>query len=71
MFDLIEAVEGPFEDGRCVLREAPCPAIEQCGLHNAWSRARRALIDELRQTRVVDGALPVPAGHQHQKGDNQ
>jgi Rrf2 family protein len=71
MFDLIERVEGPFEDGRCVLREAPCPAVEQCGLHSAWSRARSALIDELRQTRVVDGAAPVPSGQQHQKGDNQ
>jgi Rrf2 family protein len=71
MFDLIEAVEGPFDDGRCVLRDAPCPAVEECGLHTAWTRARRALIDELRVTRVVDGATPVRAGHPHQKGDNQ
>ena len=70
MLDLIEAVEGPVEAGRCVLRGAPCPASEPCGLHNAWTRARNALVDELRRTRVVDGALPVPAGHHHQKGDN-
>jgi len=71
MYDLIEAVEGPIEDGRCVLREAPCPAIEQCALHDAWTRARKALTDELRDTGLVDSAVPVPAGHQHQKGDNQ
>ena len=56
VFDLIEAVEGPFEDNRCVLRGAPCPAKEECALHKAWSRARSALVDELQRTQVVEFA---------------
>lgn len=71
MLELIEAVEGTVDTSRCVLRSAPCPAVDACGLHNAWSRARTALIDELRRTPVVDGAVPVRAGHRNQKGDNQ
>ena len=47
MRELIEAVEGPIDDGRCVLRSAACTADEPCGIHVAWARARTALIDEL------------------------
>jgi len=54
MFELIEAVEGPIEDGRCVLRGAPCPATEQCALHEAWSGARAALVEVLLRTQAVD-----------------
>lgn len=44
---LIEAVEGPIDDGRCVLRSTACTADQPCALHVAWARARTALIDEL------------------------
>lgn len=60
MRELIEAIEGPIEDGRCVLRGAPCSATETCGVHDAWSRARAALIAELQSTPIVYGAAPDP-----------
>jgi Rrf2 family protein len=47
---LIEAIEGPTADGRCVLRGTPCPPFEPCALHDAWTRARSALLDELERT---------------------
>ena len=53
VFDLIEAVEGVPEDGRCVLRGGPCPPVEQCALHEAWTRARKALLEELRGTPIL------------------
>ncbi len=54
LLELIEAVEGPTVDGSCVLTGTPCPAIEQCALHDAWSRARDALLAELARTRISD-----------------
>ena len=53
VFDLIEAVEGVPEEGRCVLRAGPCDATEQCALHDAWTRARKALTAELRSSFVI------------------
>ncbi len=54
MLDLIEAVEGPTVTDTCVLRGGPCPAEENCALHDAWMRARSALLDEL-------AAIPLTA----------
>jgi Rrf2 family iron-sulfur cluster assembly transcriptional regulator len=47
MLDVIEAVEGPTVTGKCVLRGGPCITDENCALHDAWMRARTALLDEL------------------------
>jgi len=58
MKELIEAVEGPIANGRCVLQGAPCPTTEKCAMHDAWSRARAALVDELQSTPIVYGADP-------------
>ena len=54
MLDVIEAIEGPTVNGRCVLRGGPCPADQNCALHDAWLRARGALLDEL-------AAIPLTA----------
>lgn len=53
--DLIEAVEGAVEDGRCVLADTPCPRADQCALHVPWQRARRALLAELERTPLLVG----------------
>jgi Rrf2 family protein len=50
LLDLIEAVEGPTDNGRCVMASQPCPAPEPCALHDTWIRARTALTDELAST---------------------
>lgn len=47
MHDLIELVEGPTDSGRCVMANRPCLAPEPCALHDAWTRARTALTNEL------------------------
>lgn len=53
LLQLIEAVEGPVADGRCVLRDGPCPGAGTCALHDAWLGARQALLDELGRTPVL------------------
>ena len=60
VLDLIAAVEGTPEDGRCVLRGVPCPAEEACVLHDSWVRARAALLAELGSTSLATALLLAP-----------
>jgi Rrf2 family iron-sulfur cluster assembly transcriptional regulator len=53
-FEFVEVVEGPMEEGRCVLRGKPCPSVDLCVLHEPWLRAREALFEELRRTTLAD-----------------
>jgi Rrf2 family transcriptional regulator, iron-sulfur cluster assembly transcription factor len=53
LLDLIEAVEGPTDDGRCVMAARPCPAPEPCAVHDTWIRARAALTAELASTSLL------------------
>lgn len=63
LLQLIEAVEGPIVNGRCVLRGAACPPSEPCALHETWSRARSAMVAELGAVRVI----PIPPRNQNPK----
>jgi Rrf2 family protein len=50
VLDLIELIEGPTDDGRCVLQSSQCNARRPCSLHDAWTGARAALIERLGST---------------------
>ena len=50
VLDIIEAVEGPTDTGRCVLEDRPCGTQRPCALHRPWSSARAQLLDELGST---------------------
>ena len=54
LLQLIEAVEGPIVDGRCVLEDSVCNNDEPCALHTMWSGARGALIRSLDAVSVLD-----------------
>jgi Rrf2 family protein len=54
VLEVIEAVEGPTATGRCVLAGTPCPALSRCSLHDAWSSARSALVEELNAIPVLE-----------------
>lgn len=54
LLELIEAIEGPIDSNRCVLRGSPCPPRDLCALHEPWQRARKALIEELRETSISE-----------------
>jgi len=60
LLEVIEAVEGPAEDGKCVLTGTPCPDQGSCALHEPWTRARSALLNELSGTPVADVQRRVP-----------
>ncbi|WP_394933169.1 RrF2 family transcriptional regulator [uncultured Ilumatobacter sp.] len=59
VLEVVEAVDGPTNSGRCVVADHPCEATEPCALHVAWGLARRQLLSSLAATPV--GALAVTA----------
>ncbi len=59
VLDVVEAVDGPTDSGRCVVADRPCEAKMPCALHVAWGRARRELVSSLSEMSV--GALAVTA----------
>lgn len=56
LLELVEAVEGPIVDGRCVLEDSKCDSTDPCALHTMWSQARSALMSSLAGVRVLDAA---------------
>lgn len=51
---VVEAVDGPTDNGRCVVADRACDAAAPCSMHVAWARARNELMNTLR-------AMPVSA----------
>jgi Rrf2 family iron-sulfur cluster assembly transcriptional regulator len=57
VLEVIEAVEGTTDTGRCVLEDRPCSGDEACALHRPWSSARALLLKELAGTPLA--SLPA------------
>jgi Rrf2 family protein len=62
LLDVVEATEGPANDGRCVLDSGPCSGEVPCPIHAVWSEARQVLIEGFGQ---------VPAVSAHSRGELQ
>lgn len=54
LLDLIEAVEGPVDESRCLHLGPVHTASQVCALHGPWTKARQALLDELSTTQLSD-----------------
>jgi len=63
VLNVIEAVEGPTDDGQCVLQNRACGEAGPCTLHEAWSDARSQLVDKLASTPMSE--IPAPAAGSH------
>jgi Rrf2 family protein len=50
VLQVIEAVDGATDVGRCVVADRPCDAAEPCVLHVAWGQARNELVGVLQST---------------------
>lgn len=59
VLDVVEAIDGPTDSGRCVVADRPCEAMSPCALHVAWGLARRELVSSLAAMSV--GSLAVMA----------
>jgi Rrf2 family protein len=62
LLDLIQVIEGPVDDGRCVVVGTSCSSEEPCDLHVHWTRAKEALLAELRGIAIYDGPDPPGSG---------
>ncbi len=47
VLDVVQAIEGPIADGRCVVARGSCDADAPCALHDVWSQARSAMAERL------------------------
>lgn len=52
--ELIETMEGPIVDGECIFRDGRCDEYDPCVMHVPWSRARDALMAELRAAPAIE-----------------
>jgi Rrf2 family iron-sulfur cluster assembly transcriptional regulator len=57
LLDVIDAVEPPDEDRRCVLRGIPCGLDGRCAVHAAFDEARTAHRGRLAET-TLDALAP-------------
>jgi Rrf2 family protein len=51
---VVEMVDGPTDDGRCVVAVQPCSARQPCPIHTAWARAREELMGALGAVTVAE-----------------
>ncbi|MCP4968237.1 MAG: Rrf2 family transcriptional regulator [bacterium] len=56
LLEVIEAIEGPTDSGRCVLADRACNHGGTCALHGPWLEARSHLLDQLKVTTVAEAA---------------
>ena len=52
VLQVIEAVDGATDVGRCVVADRPCQSASPCVLHAAWTQARTELVRVLQSTPV-------------------
>ena len=53
LLDVVERVEGPPDNGRCILRDDECPGEQACQMHTAWTEVRQLLIEGLQSIPAV------------------
>ena len=54
VLDVVEAVDGPTDTGRCVVADRACSSASPCALHVPWSRARAELTEALRAVSLAE-----------------
>lgn len=59
VLDVVEAIDGPTDSGRCVVADRACEAKDPCAMHVAWGKARNELVSSLAAVSV--GSLAVTA----------
>jgi Rrf2 family protein len=57
VLQVIEAIDGPTDAGRCVVADGPCGRAPHCALHAAWARAREELVAHLDGQSMASLAL--------------
>ena len=53
VLQVIELIDGPTDNGRCVVAGRDCDAGDWCALHESWARARGELLHSLGGTSLA------------------
>ncbi len=61
VLQVVEAIDGPTDSGRCVVSDRACNARQPCALHTAWERARRNLVESLSSLSLAHVSSDVEA----------
>jgi len=61
VLDVVEAIDGPTDAGRCVVADRRCASGPPCAMHLAWSRARTELNAALSATTIAELSRPAPS----------
>ncbi len=54
LYDIVEAMEGPFGLLRCLVRPGVCPRQGKCAAECAWRRVNDAYADALKGVKLTD-----------------
>jgi Rrf2 family iron-sulfur cluster assembly transcriptional regulator len=54
---VVEEIDGPTDNGRCVVADRKCDAAAPCALHTSWVRARDELLSSLAGTSMASIAV--------------
>ncbi len=54
VLEVVEALEGPLALNECLLEDATCEFMSECGMHNVWEEAQAAMAGVLRSKNLTD-----------------
>ena len=53
VLQVVETMEGPIDQGGCVVRQRQCDASNPCALHDVWAQARSAMAARLARVSAI------------------
>ena len=54
VLEVVEALEGPLALNDCLLDDAACEFLAECGMHDVWEEAQAAMAKVLRSKDLTD-----------------
>jgi Rrf2 family protein len=52
--EVVQAIEGPIDEGGCLLLQEKCASHGACRINAVWRRAQHAMLSVLRQSTLAD-----------------
>lgn len=53
VLEVVEALEGPLALNECLLDDAACEFLSECGMHDVWDEAQAAMAKVLRSKNLT------------------
>ena len=59
VLEVVEALEGPLALNDCLLTDAECEFMTECGMHDVWDEAQAAMAKVLQSKNLNDLTRPL------------